>query len=395
MMDALVLSAEWKPVDGYQGGHRDIQGKQATIGCKVWRNPEVSIEKLPIPKPAADEVVLKVKACGICGSDIHMSQRGENGYILYPGLTSFPVILGHELSGVVVEAGSQALNRNTGFPFEKGELFCAEEMHWCGSCSPCVMGDPNYCENLNEMGFNRNGGFAEYVSVPAKSLWSLEALKRNYSGRELFIAGSLIEPVAVSYNAIYTLSGGIIPGQIVIVNGGGPIGLAACMLAKRSGASKVILIEPSESRRDIGRNMGADYVLDNETTDLEAEIMRFTEGAGAHLYVEASGYTADFWRIAERCIWNGRVIGARFCIVSRSEERIDVSPDVLQVKKVSLSGAIGHAGHNNFHNAIELVADCREILAMVTKTISLPEVPEELKSLQKNKTDCKVTVLME
>ncbi len=394
-MKALVLDADWQPEANYLGGSRDIEGKQATVGSKVWKNPLLKIKELPIPEPGAGEVLLKVKACGICGSDIHMAHIQENGYIPYPGLTSFPIILGHEISGVVVKSGSNAIDRKTGLPFKEGEIVCAEEMQWCGKCSSCVIGEPNYCENLNEMGFNKNGGFAEYVVIPDKSIWSLEPLKDRFSEKDIFLAGSLIEPAAVAYNAIFTLAGAIYPGQIVIVNGGGPIGLSACALAKRSGASIVILIEPSESRRTIGKKIGADFSLDNTNVDLQSEILRITNGKGAHLYIESSGYTSDFWNTVEKCIWRGTTIGSKVCIISRSDEQVSISPDVLQVKKASIFGSYGHAGHNNFYYVIESVAMGLNLLPMITKTICLEETPNILKSLQFDKTDCKVTVLME
>ena len=117
-MKCAVLHAEWSPCDGFCLGGKDVDGKLTYLGSRVWRNPRMVLEEKPEPKPGLREVLVEVKACGICGSDVHMAQADDNGYIFYPGLTAFPCTLGHEFSGVVVDAGPNALNRRTGKPFE-------------------------------------------------------------------------------------------------------------------------------------------------------------------------------------------------------------------------------------------------------------------------------------
>jgi threonine dehydrogenase-like Zn-dependent dehydrogenase len=214
-----------------------------------------------VPEPGDEEVLIEVKACGICGSDVHMAQADEEGYILYPGLTGFPAIMGHELSGVVVKAGKGARNKRTNKPFEPGEEVTVEEMLWCGQCKPCADGYPNQCEQLNEIGFNVPGGYTKYIVVPSRVVWSLAPLKKRYSGTELFLAGSLVEPTSVAYNAVIECGGGIRPGDNVVICGGGPIGLAAVAVLKRQGAARVILSETILERADMGKKMGADFVI--------------------------------------------------------------------------------------------------------------------------------------
>ncbi|MCD6123490.1 MAG: alcohol dehydrogenase catalytic domain-containing protein, partial [Spirochaetales bacterium] len=132
MMKAVVISADWDPRPTYKPTSKDIAGKLTYLGSQVWRNPRLSIEERPKPEIGPTDILIKVRACGICGSDVHMSQKDEDGYMLYPGLTAFPATLGHEFSGEVVEAGEFAVNKRTGKRYEMGEAVCVEEMLWCG-----------------------------------------------------------------------------------------------------------------------------------------------------------------------------------------------------------------------------------------------------------------------
>lgn len=394
-MKAVRLHADWEPKENFKLGMKDIEGVQTYSGSKVWKNPKIKIEEVDIPTPGEGEVLIEVKACGICGSDVHMAQPTEDGHIFYPGLTGFPATLGHEISGVVVEVGPNTFNKDTGKPYQGGEYVCTEEMLACGRCKPCLEGQPNHCERLNEIGFNRDGGYTKYIVVPAKSLWSLEPLRKRYSDDELFLAGSLVEPTSVAYNAVITVAGGIKPGDNVVICGGGPVGLAACAILKRQGAARVILSEPAEFRAEIGRKMGADYVINPMKEDFVKKVLELTDGMGANLYLEATGLHTIVWPQIEQCIWEGRIVGATACVVSRADEKMPVTGEVLQVRRANICGAYGHTGHGNFYRVIQSIADGMDVLPLITRKISLDEVPEYLVKLRTDKSDCKVTVVMD
>ena len=178
-MQGVTLVADWAPKPGFKLGSKDIEGRQTYLGSQVWRNPRLEIREYPIPTPGPEEVLMQVKACGICGSDVHMAQADKEGYIYYPGLTGFPSILGHEFSGVVVEAGKNARDKRTNKPFKGGEAVTTEEMLWCGQCKPCADGQPNHCEQLDEVGFNVNGAYTTYIVLPSRTLWSLNRCART------------------------------------------------------------------------------------------------------------------------------------------------------------------------------------------------------------------------
>ncbi len=390
-MKAVVLSADWDPKPTYKPTPKDIEGKLTYLGSQVWRNPRLSIEDRPIPKVGPTDILIKVKACGICGSDVHMAQKDEEGYIWYPGLTAFPVTLGHEFSGEVVDAGEFAINKRTGKRYEMGEPVCVEEMLWCGSCKPCADGYPNHCENLQEIGFSVEGAFTQYIKVDAKYAWSLEGLKKLYSDDKLFEAGSLVEPTSVAYNAVIERGGGIRPGDNVVILGGGPVGLAAVAILKRAGAAKVILSEPEEARRKLGEQMGADYLINPLEVDFAEAVLDITNGMGAKLYLEATGLPDKVFPGIEQAIWLGRELNSTVVIVARADKKIPVTGEVFQVRRAMIVGAQGHSGHGTFPRVIAAMASGMDMTKLITKRVKLEEVPENIIALQTDRTNCKIT----
>jgi threonine dehydrogenase-like Zn-dependent dehydrogenase len=390
-MKGVTLVADWEPKADFVLGSKDIDGVQTYLGSKVWRNPRIEMREFEIPEPGDEEVLLEVKACGICGSDVHMAQPDEQGYIFYPGLTGFPAILGHELSGVVVKAGKNARNKRTNKAFEAGEEVTVEEMFWCGQCKPCADGYPNQCEQLNEIGFNINGGYTKYIVVPSRVVWSLNSLKKRYTGKNLFLAGSLVEPTCVAYNAVIECGGGVRPGDFVVICGGGPIGLAACAILKRNGAAKVILSETVKERSDLGLKMGADYIINPAKEDFTKRVLELTDGMGANLYLEATGLPTVVYPGIEQAVWQGKTIAPTIVVVARADAKMPVTGEVLQVKKARIVGAQGHSGYGTFPRVIESMAAGMDMTPLITKQIKLEEVAENIIGLRTNRSDCKIT----
>jgi threonine dehydrogenase-like Zn-dependent dehydrogenase len=368
-MRAVSLNADWEPKPDFKLGSKDIEGKLTYLGSKVWRNPRIEIVEKNVPEPGPEEVLIEVKACGICGSDVHMRQSDKEGYIFYPGLTAFPATLGHEFSGVVVKAGEDARNKRTGKPYEPGEAVCSEEMIWCAQCKPCADGYPNHCERLEELGFSTDGAYARYVKVNSRYVWSLEGLRKQYGEDRMFELGSLVEPTSVAYNAVIERGGGIRAGENVVILGGGPIGAAACAVLGRSGAAAVILSEPSKSA-----------VLD------------ITNGVGAKLILEATGLPSIVWPDVERIIWEGKAINTTVVVVARADDHIPLTGEVLQVRRANVVGSQGHSGHGTFPNVISCMATGMDVSPMITKRISLNEVEENLVMLQTDRNEVKITI---
>jgi len=268
-MKGLMLDAKWEPRSGYTLAEFEKTTGKAITGSNVWRNPVLEIREVADPKPAAREVIIAVKACGVCGSDMHFYETDNEKYIKYPGLTKFPCVLGHEFSGEVVEVGNDVKDLRV------GDMVTAEEMIWCGECIPCRNGFPNQCVNLEEIGFTINGAFAQYIAIGAKYCWRLNALKEVYnSEEEIYEAGATVEPTCVAYNGIFERAGGFRPGAYAVVYGAGPIGLASIALCRAGGASKIIAFEVSEGRKKLAKVMGADAVYDPRKVGISDVIMQ-------------------------------------------------------------------------------------------------------------------------
>jgi len=391
-MRTACLTADWDPKPDFKLGSKDIEGKLTYLGSKVWRNPRMDVVEKEIPVPGPNEVLIEVKACGICGSDVHMRQADDDGYIFYPGLTAFPCTLGHEYSGIVVEVGEYAINKRTKKKYEVGEAVCAEEMIWCSHCKPCADGYPNHCENLEEIGFSIDGAYAKYIKMNARYCWSIETLREKYGEEKMWLLGSLVEPTSVAYNAIIERGGGIRPGQHVVILGGGPIGAAACAILSKAGATSVILSEPSQTRREMALSMGATHAIDPLKVNVSDTVLEITKGAGADLILEATGLPSVVWTDIERIIWEGRTVNSTVVIVARADDRIPLNGEVLQVCRASIVGSQGHSGHGTFPNVISSMSAGMDVSPMITKKISLDEAEENCIMLQKDRNEVKITI---
>jgi threonine dehydrogenase-like Zn-dependent dehydrogenase len=389
-MKAIELSANWDPKNTFKLGSKDIEGKLTYLGSQVWRYPEVKMVEKEIPKIKPNEVLIKVKRVGICGSDVHMNQTYDDGYIYYPGLTAFPVTIGHEFSGEIVKAGDHALSKRTGKVYEIGEPVTVEEMVWCGECKPCCDGFPNHCERLQEIGFSIDGAYAEYIAVPAKLCWSLKKLERNYD--DIYKIGSLVEPTSVAYNAVIERGGGIRPGENVVILGAGPIGLAAAKLLKFAGAGVCIISEPDHNRSELAKKMGVDYVINPITENFVEKVKEYTGNEGAAIYLEATGLPNVVCDDIQNAIWECKAVNSTVVIVARAEQRMPVCGEYFQVRRARIVGAQGHSGHGTFPNVISCMAAGMDMTPMITKEITLEQVPENLKLLQTDRKNCKISV---
>lgn len=295
----------------------------------------------------------------------------------------------------MAKAGRLAINKRTGKRYTEGGAVTSEEMLWCASCRPCADGYPNHCEKLQELGFACNGVFAEYVKVDARYVWSLEELRKSHSDKDIFLAGSLVEPTSVAYNAVIERGGGIRPGDNVVILGGGPVGLAAVAILKRAGAAKVILSEPSRSRANMGKRMGTDYLINPLKENFTEKVLEITEGMGAKLYLEAAGLPDKVFPDIEQTIWQGKQINSTVVIVARSAKKIPLTGEVFQVRRACIVGSQGHSGHGTFPRVISSMASGMNMLPLITKRITLDEIPENIIMLQTNHEECKITAVFE
>jgi len=232
---------------------------------------KMELEEIPIPKVTDVDVLVRVKNCGICGSDISY----------YYGLSPLgtpngkgPLVLGHEFTGDVVEVGAVAKSMNL---FKPGDRVVVNPVQNCNACYACAAGHTNLCTNLYVPGVSANGGFAEYCISRYTGLFKLPD---NVS----YAAGAFTEPLACAVYGMKKLA--IEPGQFVAIFGPGPMGLMMVQMAKAMGAGKVALIGTRDYRLEDGKKMGADYIFNTKdkkspyyVKNLKEAIADLTHGA--------------------------------------------------------------------------------------------------------------------
>ena len=298
------------------------------------------------PVAAAGEILVKVLAAGICGSDRHM-YRGE-----YP--TARPVTLGHEFSGIV-EAVGVGVTR-----FSGGEMVTIDPNIACGTCKACRNARPNLCERLTAIGVTRDGGFAEYAAVPEAQAFALPA------GLDP-VHGAFSEPLACCLHAID--KAGIGAGDSVAILGGGVIGLLMVQLALMEGARKVILITRQASRRQMALSVGATHTLDPAATDTITDVRTLT-GGGADVTIECAGVPETFQTGLAMTRRGGTFV--LFGVAPAGME-VAVTPFDLLVSEVDLRPA--YLNPFTHQRAADLVASgALELDGLVTRTIGLEEV---------------------
>ena len=373
-MVALELVADWEPRRGYSLAEPERATRRVRRGCMVWRHPQVLSCERPVPAPRETEVLIRIAACGICGSDMHMYESDADGYMLYPGLTRFPNIIGHEFAGRVVEAGSAVRS------LRAGDLVTVEEMHWCGRCRACRSGLFNACSNLEELGFTTPGAMAEYVVADEKYCWKLaDIAERAGSESEALVLGALVEPLSVAYNAMFIRNERYQPGGYCLVQGAGPIGLAATALAIAAGCAFIVVVDPSPGRRRIAEALGADRVLEPPGTAMDECLLDATNGQGFDMVVEAAGAPSCTLTPLDRCLSPNAAI----CHIGRSDGLVPLNLEAFQTRSAQVYASQGHSGSGIFPSVIRLLASRRLAPApMINGLLPLEQAPAAFSRLR-------------
>lgn len=260
--------------------------------------------------PKADEVVIQVKAVGICGTDIHIF-NGERKDVEYPR------VMGHELSGIVVEAGADVLN------VKAGDHVILDPVMACGTCRTCERGHENVCGSVKCFGVQMDGGFQDYIRVPAKQVYAV-------SEQVPFEEAAVAEPFSVAANILTRAE--VTSEDRVAVIGAGTIGLCIVQGAKGIGA-QVLAMDISEVKLKKAKEFGADACVDTRDTSFEAAVEAFAPG-GVDVIIDAVGI-APF---VEKCIGLAAPFG-RIVVISFDERPIQLSPAVVTRKELSILGS--------------------------------------------------------
>jgi threonine 3-dehydrogenase len=236
---------------------------------KAEAAPGIEMREVPIPAPGLGEVLVRVQAASVCGTDLHIF----NWDPWAQGRIKPPLIPGHEFAGAVAGVGRGVTT------VKEGDLVSAEMHVACGKCMQCRTGQAHICQNVRILGVDADGAFASYAIIPETNIWKLSAsIPHEYA--------SLLDPLG---NAVHTVLAGPIAAQTVAVTGCGAIGLFSIAVAKACGAAKVFAIEVNAHRRGVAATMGADLALDPTTDNVEQQILEATGGTGVDVLLEMSG----------------------------------------------------------------------------------------------------------
>jgi threonine 3-dehydrogenase len=326
---------------------------------KAAAGPGAEIRQVPIPACAADQLLLKVKRAGVCGTDLHIHawDRWSQGRV------KPPVTLGHEFVGEIVETGAAVKE------FRVGERVACESHIVCNHCHPCRTGNAHVCVNTRILGVDVNGGFAEYVAVPAVNAW------RAPANVPIEVA-AVMEPLG---NAVHTAFSGPISGQSLAVTGCGPIGLFAIGVALAAGAARVVASDPSAYRRDLARRMKADAVLDPTAGDFVARCLELTAGVGLDGALEMSGHPGAL-RDSLAALRNG----GRLSLLGLPQGPFELDWSRLVIfKGVSLHGIIGRRLYETWVQMDSLLSSGRlDIRAAITHVMPMERFEDAIELLR-------------
>ncbi len=308
-----------------------------------------SLEEVPLPKIKNGEVMVKVKAAAICGTDGHIYSwdRWAESRI------KPPLIFGHEFCGEIVEVGSEVKD------LKVGTKVSAEGHFICGKCFFCRTGQGHICQDVEIIGVDTDGCFAEYVRVPAENIWVMDP-----SIPEEIAA--IQDPVG---NAVHAALIDEIVGNNVLITGCGPIGLAAVAICRFAGARKIFATDVNQYRLDLARKLGADFAYNAVETDLVKEVLKETHGLGADVFLEMAGKEKainDGFKALRKGGWIS-LLG-----ITDGNVSLDIN-DGLVFKGAKLYGINGRLMYDTWYKMEALLLSGLDLKPLVTHSFSFEE----------------------
>jgi 2-desacetyl-2-hydroxyethyl bacteriochlorophyllide A dehydrogenase len=328
----------------------------------VWYGgKDIRIEDVPKPKIRNDEVLVKVKAAGICGSELHayegVSQRRTP-----------PLVMGHEFAGEVTEIGKDVKD------LKLGVRITVDPLKRCGVCTPCVRGQGNVCHNVKLFGLHTDGAFAEYVAVPALNCYVLP----DYVSYE---EGAMTEPLSVALRAVNNTD--VKLGDTVVVIGAGIIGLSILKAARTAGAGRLIVTDIVDYRLDFAKTLGADITINSMTQDSVSRIMELTNGVGADIVFEAVGLEAT----VQQGI-NMLAIGGKLTVVGMMSKTMTLNVLSIVSRELQIRGSYAYAS-DDFRRGFSYIVNRKiDVKSLITNVLPLEKIQEgfELMHEKKGKT---------
>jgi len=310
----------------------------------------VELQEMPVPDAGPDDLLIRVKACAICGSDIH-------GYSGKTGRRQPPIVMGHEASGIVEAIGENVKD------FEVGDRVCFDSTVYCNRCQYCLSGHINMCENREVVGvsegtYRRHGAMAEYVTVPH---WIGVKLPDNLS----FTQAALIETVSIGVHAANRTP--IVLNDTAVVIGAGGVGLVALQAIRLKGAGKTIVTDLSPARLAMAKDFGADVTIPADTPDLLNALREETGPEGAEAVIEAVGIQPTI----DTALAITRKAGA-LTLIGNVSPRVEFDLQSIVSREISVYGSC--ASNGEYKACVELVASGRiDVDPFISELVSLED----------------------
>lgn len=330
-----------------------------------YRRLELTDVATPLPQPG--EVLIRVAACGICGSDVH-------GYDGSSGRRIPPIVMGHEAAGIVAGVGEGVSG------LSEGDRITLDSTVYCGQCANCLRGEINLCDRREVLGvscgdYRRAGAFAEFVSVPARIIHRLPS---NLSFHE----AALLEAVAVALHAVSLAP--IAPDSTALVVGAGTIGLLVQQALRVAGCSRVFVADPDSTRLILSRKLGATETLSEKVED---KILQLTGGIGVDVAVEAVGKTEPIGTAID-CVRKGGIV----VLVGNVVPQITLPLQKVVSRQIRLQGSCASAGE--YPRAIELMSRGQiQVTPLITAVAPLAEGPQWFERLYSREPNLMKVVL--
>ncbi len=323
----------------------------------------IKVEEVKRPKPSPGEVLIQVKACAICGTDVRIYSYGQAN-------VKPPHIIGHEIAGVICEVGEGVKG------YKEGEKVILVTCVGCGVCDFCLEGRVNLCRDLKAIGYYYSGGFAEYMIVPSQAV-----LKGNIlpiPDNLPFEEATLAEPLSCCINGQEYLH--IDKGDTVVIIGSGPIGCMHTELAKVSGATKVILVDISSQRLELAQRVDADVYVNSKKENLIERVFEETEGKGADVVITACPSPEAQQQSLEITKPRGRI--SFFGGLPHDRSKISFDSNIIHYKEISVYGAFA-SHHLQYKKALKLLSSGQiQGKKFITHRFSLDEIEEGIRKVK-------------
>jgi 2-desacetyl-2-hydroxyethyl bacteriochlorophyllide A dehydrogenase len=325
---------------------------------KEREGPGFAVKEVPIPELREDDVLIRVRSVGICGSDIPILAGTR--------VVPWPMIPGHEFAGDVVSTGSKAMG------FREGDRVTSCLVIGCGNCRCCVDGMENLCDSLVETGIHVDGAFAEYVRVPAKTV-------RKMKDETSYDYGASIDPVASAYRTVKACH--ITEKDTVVVFGPGPIGLYAVQLLKLRGACAVSVGTAEDAERlKLAKDLGADYIIDSSRENVTERVAEITKGRMADFVQDCTGAPP----VADIAVNLLRKAGT-FAITGLFHRPVEMNLGKVTRSELNVFGTICYT-RNEFEECLDLVELGRvKVAPLITHHFALKDMAAAWEVIQARK----------